>query len=227
MIKRYFMFCLLFISMVMTGCQMFKDGDARKQLFALGVIKYTTFKHIQESDHPGRQAQRIVEVASYAKDLVTAEEAASVYELEMSIREKINWDNLDEPDAFFVDAFLAVVRMELMAWVEEGALSLEDKLIVTKVLDTIASTAQMTLSESDPAIPPSPVSVGVAPRLEPEPDCHSAAFGTHKPVMGKGTFGDIKLLTGGKTAGFAACEDFFSGPFFLSQAGDFHVKISV
>ncbi len=143
MIQRIFFSLLLIVGVMLSGCNTFTDGNARNDIAAELTIKYATMKVIERSGDPAAKAARIADIAAQAKTLVDGGAVAFVPELEIIVRQKIPWSELDAADTLLADALLTTLRTELMSRVDGGTLDDKTRLAVTKVLDSVVEATRL------------------------------------------------------------------------------------
>lgn len=132
------------------GCAVLQgEGTAGEEFAARSSIQLATVKVI---DGDQERAERVVAIASQARELVAGDATAALDEVEQRVRDEIRWDNLSPLEQQVASDLVELVRAELQARIGEGALDPEDRVAVRTVLDWIIEAASRAAGEGDSAM---------------------------------------------------------------------------
>lgn len=131
----------MFLVFSVTGCQSLAQGDQRSELIAEVAIKVATAKVISRADDPGGKAQRIIDIATQAKQLAEGGTLALVDDLHDEVNQRIDWAALDEGDTLLVQALISGVRAELKVRVDDNLIEGDALIVLQLVLDNIIDAA--------------------------------------------------------------------------------------
>ena len=100
-----------------------------------------TAKVISRADDPGGKAQRIIDIATQAKQLAEGGTLALVDDLHDEVNQRIDWAALDEGDTLLVQALISGVRAELKVRVDDNLIEGDALIVLQLVLDNIIDAA--------------------------------------------------------------------------------------
>lgn len=132
------------------GCAILQgDGSEGEEFAVRSSIQLATVKVI---DGDQERAERVVEIASQARELVAGDSTAALDEVEQRVRDEIQWDTLSPAEQQVASDLVELVRAELEARIGEGALDPEDRVAVRTVLDWIIEAAGRAAGEDSSAL---------------------------------------------------------------------------
>ena len=125
----------------LAGCKSLAEGDQRSELVATVAIQVATSKVINRSGDPAAKAQRIIDIATQAKQLAEGGTLALVDDLHDEVNQRIDWAALDEGDTLLVQALISGVRAELKVRVDDNLIEGDALIVLKLVLDNIIDAA--------------------------------------------------------------------------------------
>lgn len=126
---------------ISTGCATFTDlFGGEGSTGAKTAVQFATLKVIDEDTE---RAQRVVEIVDHVRELVDGNTTATLDQVEQTVRDEIEWSELDAAEQLVVSNLIDAVRAELDARISDGTLDADERVAVGNVLDWVSEAAAM------------------------------------------------------------------------------------
>lgn len=133
------MLTMLVLSLL-SGCAVLSGDGTKGQEFAVrSSIQLATVRVI---DGDTDRADRVVTVATQARELVSGDTTAALDDVEDAVRDEIRWDRLTPVESQVASDLIELVRAEIEARIGDGVLKGDDRVAVRNVLDWIIDAAE-------------------------------------------------------------------------------------
>ena len=119
-------------------------SDAVKHAGASFVVQFATMKYISNVKSPDAQrarAERVIAAVSVARSIADGGAAAAIPDIELAVRDAIDWTKISAADRLLIDNLIMLVRAELVDRFSDGTLRPEQVLAVRDVLTWVESGA--------------------------------------------------------------------------------------
>ena len=138
---KYILTLLISLSFLIGGCTTTLTNS--EQIAATLAIKYATLRVIEEAEDQTTVANRIVEIAEQAQELVDSGTVTLVDDLVGRIRERIDWAEMDASRSLLAEALLEAAKLELENRIQGGSLNPETVVVLSQMLQDIITTARL------------------------------------------------------------------------------------
>ncbi len=138
---RIYMCITLLVALALAGCGpisvLVKERNPTAQL----TVQYATLKVIEQSSTIS--ATDVLQHVDRVRAVIDSNASITIGALSAQVRENIRWDRLAIADRLLLDALLTEAEARLAERIGSGALSPDDRVTISALLDWIAQAARM------------------------------------------------------------------------------------